>query len=617
MAGDLWYPSCVVNIRLRFDEAFQITEIPDAGPQGGDDTAQAATNARPVLRPLITQTGSNNLSFVMNRIPKSATVELPGYRQAGTFQLEFDWRELPIDPRLIRSAAVEIFLGSVSASDFSTGMTSVDSSGCRRSVLNTQSETGHPRDDLMALAGNVDSWFTQHTGEGGTVKIEGRDFRGMFLDSPCDEAVMAKLNLSQPIPDLVADILRGHPAAQYIKVMYIPQDWPNLTPPPVLDVKGLTRVRRKAQGEGTTGSGPGDHVSMWDLITKYCFLVGAIPFFRGRNIIIRPASSVFDPSKPKAGAKDRVFDPAVRYDDDGNPFESRKMVFGRNIKELSFERKLSGTKVPVVEIVSFDTSSKERGERKMLIEQWPPADKELARISGVYPSGEVAQTDKLQISVPGIRDRDRLLGIARSIYEEVGRGELGGACSTGVLSSFKGSNDDPDLLRLRPGDPVEFLTDVRAVTSQAPGASTYMDSTRKSFTEQVETVKQALAGKAGGGDENLARVLVASARSSVVDLLRTFRVANVRFSWSLTQGIQLAFDFQNYFVVRHGINDQLGKNVIPPVEKVIVSTKARRPKSKKVPTPQAKAVPREQQSRLSKPDEKGFIENSAGSQEFF
>lgn len=616
MSG-LWYPSCVVNFRLRFDEAFKVEETPEPGPQGGDPTAQAAAKHVPSLRPLITQTGSSNMSFVTNRVPKTCAVELPGYRQAGKFTIEIDWRELPIDPRLIRAAGVEIFFGAVDPSDFASGMTMVEADGRRRSIVNTQTPEGMPRDDIMVLAGVADSWYTSHSQDGSIVRIEGRDLRGVFLDSPCDPEVITKLNLSAPITDVVVEILRGHPAAQYMKVKYIPQDWPNQTPPRVLDVKGLTRVRRKADGEGASSGAGADKVNIWDLITKYCFLVGAIPFFRGRDLIIRPAASVFDPSKPKAGAKDMVFDPGVRYDDNGNPFETRKMVFGRNIKELNFERKLAGVKVPVVEVVSFDTSSRERGDRKMLIEQWPPVDEELARMSGVSPSGEVAQTDKIQISVPGIRDRNQLLGVAKSLYEEIGRGELGGSCRTVSLASYKGTNSDPDLLRLRPGDPCEFITDVRAMTSQAPGASTYIDSKRKSFADQVEEVKRSLSGKTGGGDENLARVLVASARSAVIDLLRTFRTANVVFNWSNAQGIAIAFDFQNYFVVRHGINEQLGKNVIPAVEKIVASTKARKPKTKKTPAPVVKSDPLSQPSRLSKPDDNGFIENSAGSLEPF
>lgn len=619
MGESIYYPSCVVNFRLRFDEVFRVSELPEAGRQGGEldsesQTAPAASStlnlirglsARraegpvPDSRPLITQTGDSNLSFVVNRVPRSASVTLPGYRQAGQFSLEFDWRELPIDPRLIRSCGIEIFFGTVSPDDFATGMTRVEPDGRRRSVLNTKyvgggrGVAGVTRDDLMVLAGVVDTWALTQSGDGGVIKMDGRDLRSIFIDSPIDQAAFAKLDLLQPINEVVKTIVKKHPAGQYIEVISNEQDWPEGRIPNCLDKGGLTRVRKKADGESSSGGGAGGgSTTYWDLITQYCFLVGAVPYFRARNVVIRPARALFDQSKPKSFTFDKVFDPETRIDDNGNPFSTRRMVFGRNISELTFERKLSGTKVPVVEVVSFDTSSPERGAKKMLIAQWPPANATLARISGVSPSGEVSQEDKTRVSVPGIRDMVQLVAIAKNIYEEIGRGELGGSCKTGALASFKGGNEDPDLLRLRPGDAVEFITDSRPLDSKVPSASTYADSSRTTFSEAVKNVRTALYGKAEGGDENLVRVIAASARSQVIGLLRTFRVANVVFNWSTSSGTQLSFDFQNYVTLRSGITQQLGANTEAPVSVTAASTRAKKPKieigpASVTPVPQA------------------------------
>jgi len=579
--GEYFYPSCVVNFRLRFDEAFKVDEpIPEPGPQDGDPAAtsrsqqpvvggkqvRGITHGRRVVkvpRPLITQQGDSNMSFISNRVPISAQVELPGYRQAGKFSLELDWRELPIDPRLVRSAAVEVYMGTVSPENFSAGMAGVEQDGSRRSVLKTTSAgmRGTPRDDLMVIAGVVDTWFVSHGETSSTVKIEGRDFRGIFLDSPVKPEVIAKINLDQPIDKVVAAILETHPQAARMEVKVSPEDWPNGAPATVLDSEGLTRVRRKANGEGTSaGNGGDDKVAMWDMITKYCFLVGAIPYFRGRTLVIRPAFSIFDQSKPTFAPTDPVFVPTPRTDDLGREFAKRKMIYGRNIRELTFERKLSGTKVPVIKVVSFDTSSTSRGLSKLLTAQWPPVNEKMARMSGVSPSGEVSQEDVKVISVHGIRDQNQLVGIARSLWEEISRQEIGGSCRTDTLASYKGDNVDPDLLRLRPGDAVDFRVDVRALGSTAPNVSTYVDSNRSSFAEAVGEIRQALWGKADAGDENLARVLAASSRGTVIDLLSTFRTSNVVFNWSQSAGIQVSFDFQNFVTVRNDISEQLGAN---------------------------------------------------------
>lgn len=633
-SDQVFYASVTVNLRLRFDESMKVTEIPDI-PEPLDATgiADAVSGASgPLVRPLITQKGKDNLSFVMNRVPRMAHIELPAYRQAGKFSLEFDWRELPIDPRLLRAIGIEIYVGSVDPSDFATGMTSIGQDGRRRSVLQTQDAAGAPKDDLLALCGVVDTWAVTH-GEGSTIKMEGRDLRGVLLDSPINPNVVAKIDLTRPLVVVIADIMRAHPAAQYMKILYNPDDWPNGVPPPCADREGMTRVRQGAArgstpattsdkpkkekvanetAKGLQGGSSSDTTSFWDLITRYCFLVGAIPFFRGRNLIIRPARSIFDQSKPvgqeasglRAGlnkfnaavtqfgtgglvqSTEKTWDPVfggngVRIDDDGRPFTVRKFVYGRNVKELSFERKFTGVKVPVIELVSYDTSSTNRGKAKLLIAQWPPEDEKLARMSGVSPSGEVSQTDRVQISVPGVRDLKQLTSMARDLYEEIGRGEMGGSCKTGFLSSYKGSNADPDICRLRPGHAVEFSMDTRQLSSTAPAANTKLALDRSSFEDAVKQIKRSL----GSSDENLARVIVASSRSAVLGQMNTFRSSNVVFSWDLSAGLQTSFDFQNYLVVRHDVGEKLGANTTPAVETTVARTPKKAPPVNVAPGP--------------------------------
>jgi hypothetical protein len=57
------------------------------------------------------------------------------------------------------------------------------------------------------------------------------------------------------------------------------------------------------------------------------------------------------------------------------------------------------------------------------------------------------------------------------------------------------------------------------------------------------------------GDENLARVLVATARNTVQELQRIFRVKDVKFGWNASSGVSIDFDFNNFVEVR---NDKAG-----------------------------------------------------------
>jgi hypothetical protein len=159
----------------------------------------------------------------------------------------------------------------------------------------------------------------------------------------------------------------------------------------------------------------------------------------------------------------------------------------------------------------------------------------------VAPSGSHADAETLRIPIHGIRDKNILQQIAKDIHQEIARGELGGSIETENLASFGGDNQDPDLIRLRPGDTVELLNDIRPLESKLPLVNILIDQERLDFESAVAAIKSRI------GDDKLARAIVATSRS--FELIRFFRVANVRFNWSIA-GLSLAFDYQNYFVPR-------------------------------------------------------------------
>lgn len=591
------YPSFVAHVTLRFDETMQVAETPAAfgddgrrdaltggvrdltlnvgviqdaqgnqriGPVGVSQAQQLATQEATRglrLQPLVVP-NDDNLSKVMQLVPKRASVDMNGVRQAWKFNLTFDFRDMPIDPRLVRAAAVEVHLGTVSPADFADGMNNRRAGGRLTSQLPTRlsghtpivAQAGLPNLDTLLMFGTVDTWSVEHGDDGSTVTIEGRDMRGMLLDAHVPLTKMAALDLQKPINEVVQDILATCPADfdLDINVLVDESEWPGGVPSP-FSADGVTRVRLpaaketsststpKAKGKvkstpaGTSGSG--ESISYWDLITRYCFLVGAIPYWLGTDIWVRPARNVYqvlgDPTLPApfAGGQPR----RVTTDAGVEKLRVRRLVYGRDIKQLSYERKYGGTVVPIVQVVSIDDTK--RGAEKLILAEWPP----------VNSKASVLKDEKNRIVVPvgGIRDQARLLRIAQDLYEEIGRGEMGGSVQTETVFSFGGSNPDPDLLRMRPTDIVELVVDARALSSRAPLVAELVDHSRRTFAEEVVAVQSRV------GDATLARVIVATSRGAVVDNLRYFRVSNVKYDWSADSGIKVAFDYQNYVVARH------------------------------------------------------------------
>ncbi len=559
-----FYPSVVIDIRLMFDEALHLQ--PALAPQTTQGSVErpAIGGGQAAGQPLLTQRGTRNVSYIFGRIPRSASVELPGYRQAGQFSCEFDFRDLPIDPRTVRAASVEVHVGTVSAADFGAGMTQTNPGGSRRSVLQTRRGSG-PNPDTLRLVGLVDEWGVTHDNDGSVISFRGRDLRGVLLDTPigvlpgAQAQLLESLDWGANIQTVVQTILNYNPLFQEITVQVNPSEWPNGQLPSPGNVGVVPRNRRGARGQRRGGRGTPNadsgNLNFWDLIVRACYLVGAIPYFVGRNLVLRPSRSIFeqqfDPTVPTPFAngeprsRDATADQALTP-----PLRVRRLVYGRDVQTLSFDRKYGGFQRPrVVRCVSVDTSSTARGADRMVEGRWPPAAApEASRRTRVAPSGQVAHEEILNVPVAGITDATRLSEIARGVYEEIGRGEMGGTVSTKNVTSFGGDNDDPDLLRLQPGDGVEFFVDGRAVTSSPPLISTLTSLSRSSFEEAVQEVNSRI------GDENLARVIVATGRGQIQELQRFFRVSTVKFAWDAKSGIKVDFDFQNYVVVRNQLS---------------------------------------------------------------
>lgn len=551
-----YYPSLVVNFKLRFDEAL-VASAP---------TYSTPAKAQPPLEdpqpPSAPVAVNDNLSQVMGVVPKQATVELPGYRQAGKFSLTFNFKDFPIDPRVIRAAQVELHLGAVTDVNFGKGMVQKASKegGKRFSILDTRNGSAVRLDTLLML-GTIDSIDATHSTSGSEVHMEGRDLRGLLLDLPMTAGMLQKLALDKPIDDVVRQIIREHPllalemdTKKTFAVVVDQAEWSNGVLP-VVDASVVQRINAGADGTKSTMAMKGnpDSGNFWDLITQFCFLVGAIPWFKGTELRISPAKSLYKqiaqgsmPSSgktPFANGKKRTVSIVRNGQAQTEDLTIRRLVYGADILQFKLERKLTGKKVVQVVCVSTDSDAASVGIRNRTIEAEYPASPAPTDVS---PDGSVGHLEVLRIPVPGIKDKSRLAEIAESIYHEIGRGEMGGSCSTKDLASFGGDNQDPDLLFMRTGDAIEVVTSAAGILGARPpivSELTSHNSTSEAEEEKIITDRL--------GDATLAKVLVATARNRVQELQRVFRVKDVKFGWNASSGVSIDFDFHNFVEVRY------------------------------------------------------------------
>lgn len=559
-----FYPSCVVHLRVRMDTSYRY-EVPTA--RSAADMLSPSPTA-----PLFTLSG-DGFSRVNGLVPMTCSVELSAYRKGGRFSFKVPFKDFPIHSSLIKAASAKIYAGTVPGSEFAAGMSESPPTNAsdrlywkRRSVIDCT-------DDNLLISGPLDMPKLHWSAGEAEVSFEGRDNVAILADPHIDPSLMASVDVTKPIDEVVGQILSLHPLVQDRKidpfvVVSQPEDWPNGVLRSPGDRDGLTRVRKKASGKGAQihpGADTTSSVSYWDLIVQYCSLVAAVPWFQpDGTLLIRPAVGLHDwqwaernadPNfkTPFAGNRQRTL-----KDGSGTPrqISYRRIVYGRNIDDLTWERKTSGVKARVVQVVSLDDDAEGRGAaQKLLIAEFPKKSitasgkGDKAKVSSVTPEGDKASTDVLRVPVFGIRSMEVLEEIAEGIFNEVMHQEISGHLQTKALTSFGGTNGDPDLLRLRVGDPLQVLVDAAAFNAAAPHIAEVLVHERRSFEEEVASIKAKV-----GNDENFARAIVATARNLVPGLQNTFRTSGVKFEFNMSgqdPSVSVSADFQNYVEIQY------------------------------------------------------------------
>lgn len=541
-----FFISCVVNLTLRFEEEL----LARLGPGDRTSPEQAGTNDEL----LIHRRGVSNETFVMNRVPVKCTVEFHGYRQAATFDVAFKYRELPVDPRTIRSAVVEIHMGQVAPFEFGAGASGQTTDRAQPlSVLNTRDSSGRVREDTLMLKGPVDEWDVSMSDTEAEVHLRGRDVRGLLLDSPLTSPndtpksrVLNRLDTRLPIDELVRQILNEHGRLRDLAVVTDPAEWENSRVPSPMGAGDVARHRQGARGGGgATGS---NGLNYWDLIVQYCTLVGAVPYMLGTRLYIRPARSLFGADVTSANRLGRSEGTGRRATSDFS------LVYGRDLQKMSLKRKYAGNNKPRrIRAVAINPHPAARRDSRTLVAIYPPlrtprsARAHKAGVTHVSVSGNEEVGEIQTVSFPGVTSKERLELLAKSLYEQLGRQEIEGQFETRVMAINRGA-DVVSMLQMRPGNTVELVQ--TSATSMLGDAisTTFRAMQTAPFENVVQDVTRMVR------DPNLAAAIVGTVRGQVMGLLRYFRVSSVRFAWQNGKSLDIEGDFQNYWVIRQNVD---------------------------------------------------------------
>lgn len=506
--------------------AWSIGPSPSSGSKTGADGPQA-------------QSSSSDLrTFEIDNIfPKKMTICRNGIRVADTLEVAFRWLDLPIDPRTVRSCGVVAYLGTIKADDYASAMAFNQVAPLPDSYVDA---FGRQRSN-QRFTGFVDEWATEFPEEDDPITtIQCTDNTSLLIDIEAP----AKLTIGpkDPIDKALATYLSNFPQLSGMSVEFRPA---GSTPPAlaasIQKTAGKPDLGPSPAGGAGGGSGSGgSKTSVWDYVTDVLGSLGLIGFIEDEVVVIQRPRTLY-------GSKfvGRPGDPFTgRILPGGRVLTRRTFVYGRNIQSQSFKRKLRRPgQHNNIEVRCY---SQTKGVTQ--IARFPGTDKEL-RQKKLTPGNDADEAWHVH-TVAGVEDPAMLAAIAQSIYEQGSRHELEVRFQTLNAASYGGDNDDPDLLDMQAGDPI----DVEVATSNGKDAS--------GATSSIATAQDALASRASdflvklGFDSAFASAYGKSVGNE--GLSSTFRVKTVTLDWSDdyeeggsdSDGLTIDIEAMNYIEVR-------------------------------------------------------------------
>lgn len=588
-----YYPSCKVRLIIRFDEFGQSSRlkakpktpvknangigkdtplrvVPDPNPPPGisrllldDGTGTSpifAGSASWNLPPQQQVRSADGLTFDVTVIPKDLDWNQNGIRTPDTVDATFKLSDCPIDPRTVRSCALEVYMGTVTAEEFQKGIEGQHRQASRGALNggeplnllqdNYLDQTGRQRTNLR-FQGWVDEWENSWTDGEPEIHLKCRDNTCLLIEQEVPPRL--PLDMTKPIHESIALYLSNFPQFAGMTVEYRPSDTPKADIPVMKSALLNTAFRPQlgptpAKGGGAGANGGSGKHSVWDHLTDICGSIGHIIRVVGTSILVQNVRSFTTSAVTR-----RPDDPFTGRNLPSGRLDYRRFLYGRNIQEMHIKRTFAKTAPTNVEVRSYHSEQK-----KVLVARFP----ELKDRQVLVIPGDAAPEEKWTvIRVSGIKDEKTLKIVAQSVYESRGRNEMQVEIKTRNLASYGGGNLDPDLFDMQPGDTFDLLVNRSD------------DSTMSEIERALTSLDKNAAFMRTLGFSPEFSAAYAKAYTDA-NFLNQFRCKSMKMHWGTEDGIDVSLVGVNYLQVRSDKSLPDGQE-----------TGTRDPNASKAPTP--------------------------------
>ena len=196
--ADIYYPQCWVRLVVRFENFIQVDEKPQLIPSSPGDPVDIGVK-------IIDQ----------KILPTNCSVTLNSYRNADECRITMPFGKLPIDPRWLRSASVQVFMGTLSPEEFAGGIGPIYG----ESEITLIDETpdlildGVTTVTNEVFRGIVDDWDISQDGND-SVSISCRDMSSVLIDLEMPLGGISGIPKEMRIDEVIREILIGEETAK-------------------------------------------------------------------------------------------------------------------------------------------------------------------------------------------------------------------------------------------------------------------------------------------------------------------------------------------------------------------------------------------------------------------
>lgn len=323
---------------------------------------------------------------VMQISCRNVMVERNDYTEADTFSATIDYKSFPFDPRCMRSCGIAVYMEDMKSVFLSNG----------------QQNLIQPSETNVIFQGFADDSTMEFNDDSRTVTVEGRDFTSLFIDTK--RINTSPIPLSKPLDEIIQDLIDEQEAAKDIAIENRTGGTLPVLSKLAPDFNPFTSVKNQKRKE-----------TYWDIIQSLLQRVGLIGFIEVDKLVITKPRNIYEKK------------------------EIKQFIYGGNLKDLKFKRKLGRAKNYNVKLVSANL------KKKTVIEALVPKEATSADFIRDFGNQEITipQLDKdgkkidppkvadyITFPVPNINDKGTLIEMAEDVYEEMSRQQIEGSLMT-------------------------------------------------------------------------------------------------------------------------------------------------------------------------------------------